>query len=198
MKKKTSNEQEIKKFSDLASEWWNPKGKFAPLHKFNPVRQEYLINKISQHFKLNTEKSSSFSNLSILDVGCGGGLLCEPMARMGGKVTGIDASKTNIEVAKIHAQKMKIKIDYQNKLPENLTNKTFDVVMCMEVIEHVENVDLFVKSCAKLLKKNGIIFLLPLTVIQNHIYLQLLELNMFFVGYLLELTIGENLLNRKK
>ena len=158
MKKKTSNEQEIKKFSDLASEWWNPKGKFAPLHKFNPVRQEYLINKISQHFKLNTEKSSSFSDLSILDVGCGGGLLCEPMARMGGKVTGIDASKTNIEVAKIHAQKMKIKIDYQNKLPENLTNKTFDVVMCMEVIEHVENVDLFVKSCAKLLKKNGIIF----------------------------------------
>ncbi len=109
MNKKTANDSEIKKFSDMASEWWDPNGKFSPLHKFNPVRQEYLVNKISQHFSLNIDKDFSFSKLNLLDVGCGGGLLCEPFARLGAEVTGIDASKTNIEVAKIHAQKNKFK-----------------------------------------------------------------------------------------
>lgn len=158
MNKKTANDNEIKKFSDMAAEWWDPNGKFSPLHKFNPVRQEYLVNKIAQHFSLDLEKNFSFSKLNLLDVGCGGGLLCEPFARLGAKVTGIDASKTNIEVAKIHAKKTKLHINYLHKSPENLKGKKYDVILCMEVIEHVDNVDLFVKSCANLLNKKGIIF----------------------------------------
>ena len=158
MNKKTANEQEVKKFSDMASEWWDPNGKFSPLHKFNPVRQEYLIDKISSHFSLNLDKNFSFSNLTLLDIGCGGGLLCEPFARLGAQVTGIDASKNNIEVAKVHAQKTNLQIKYLNKLPEEIKNKKFDVILCMEVIEHVNNVNFFIESCSKLLNKNGIIF----------------------------------------
>jgi len=158
MNKKTANEQEVKKFSDMASEWWDPNGKFSPLHKFNPVRQEYLIDKISSHFSLNLDKNFSFSNLTLLDIGCGGGLLCEPFARLGAQVTGIDASKNNIEVAKVHAQKTNLQIKYLNKLPEEIKNKKFDVILCMEVIEHVDNVNFFIESCSKLLNKNGIIF----------------------------------------
>lgn len=158
MNKKTANEQEVKKFSDMASEWWDPNGKFSPLHKFNPVRQEYLIDRISSHFSLNLDKNFSFSNLTLLDIGCGGGLLCEPFARLGAQVTGIDASKNNIEVAKLHAQKTNLQIQYLNKLPEEIKNKKFDVILCMEVIEHVDNVNFFIESCSKLLNKNGIIF----------------------------------------
>ena len=158
MNKKTANEQEVKKFSDMASEWWDPNGKFSPLHKFNPVRQEYLIYRISSHFSLNLDKNFSFSNLTLLDIGCGGGLLCEPFARLGAQVTGIDASKNNIEVAKVHAQKTNLQIQYLNKLPEEIKNKKFDVILCMEVIEHVDNVNFFIESCSKLLNKNGIIF----------------------------------------
>ena len=158
MNKKTANEQEIKKFSDMASEWWDPNGKFSPLHKFNPIRQEYLINKIASHFSLDLDQNFSFSKLSLLDVGCGGGLLCEPFARLGTKVTGIDASKNNIEVAKIHAQKTNLQIQYLNKMPEEMINKKFDIILCMEVIEHVDNLELFIESCFKLLSKNGIIF----------------------------------------
>ena len=158
MNKKTANEQEIKKFSDMASEWWDPNGKFSPLHKFNPIRQEYLISKIASHFSLDLDQNFSFSSLSLLDVGCGGGLLCEPFARLGTKVTGIDASKNNIEVAKIHAQKTNLQIQYLNKMPEEIINKKFDIILCMEVIEHVDNLELFIESCFKLLSKNGIIF----------------------------------------
>lgn len=100
--KNTVNKEEIAKFDKLAKEWWDPKGKFAPLHKFNPVRQEYLINEISNQFNLNLNQEKPFNNLDILDVGCGGGLLCEPLSRLGANVTGIDAAATNIEVAKIH------------------------------------------------------------------------------------------------
>jgi len=158
MNKKTANEQEIKKFSDMASEWWDPNGKFSPLHKFNPIRQEYLISKIASHFSLDLDQNFSFSSLSLLDVGCGGGLLCEPFARLGTKVTGIDASKNNIEVAKIHAQKTNLQIQYLNKMPEEMVNKKFDIILCMEIIEHVDNLELFIESCFKLLSKNGIIF----------------------------------------
>lgn len=158
MNKKTANEQEIKKFSDMASEWWDPNGKFSPLHKFNPIRQEYLISKIASHFSLDLNQDFSFSKLNLLDVGCGGGLLCEPFARLGTKVTGIDASKNNIEVAKIHAQKTNLQIQYLNKMPEEIVNKKFDIILCMEVIEHVENVEFFIEICSKLLKKDGIIF----------------------------------------
>ena len=153
----TDDQQEINKFSEMASEWWNPNGKFAPLHKFNPVRQEYLVDKIKNHFSILPNGSYPFKKLSLLDVGCGGGLIAEPMTRLGAKVTGIDASEKNINVAKFHAEQMNLKINYLCATPENL-NEQFDVILCLEIIEHVADVDLFIKSCAKLLKKDGIIF----------------------------------------
>ncbi len=154
---RTDDQQEINKFSEMASEWWDPNGKFAPLHKFNPVRQEYLVDKIKNHFSILPNGSYPFKKLTLLDVGCGGGLIAEPMTRLGAKVTGIDASEKNINVAKFHAEQMDLKINYLCATPENL-NEQFDVILCLEIIEHVADVDLFIKSCAKLLKKNGIIF----------------------------------------
>ena len=153
----TADLQEINKFSKMASEWWDPNGKFAPLHKFNPIRQEYLVDKIKNHFGILPNGSYPFKNLKLLDVGCGGGLIAEPMTRLGAKVTGIDASKKNINVAKFHAEQMDLKINYLVTTPENL-NEQFDVILCLEIIEHVADVDLFIQSCFKLLKKNGIIF----------------------------------------
>ena len=153
----TDDQQEINKFSEMASEWWDPNGKFAPLHKFNPVRQEYLVDKIKNHFSILPNGSYPFKKINLLDVGCGGGLIAEPMTRLGAKVTGIDASEKNINVAKFHAEQMNLKINYLCATPEKL-NEQFDVILCLEIIEHVADVDLFIKSCAKLLKKNGIIF----------------------------------------
>ena len=153
----TDDQREINKFSEMASEWWDPNGKFAPLHKFNPVRQEYLVDKIKNHFGILPNGSYPFKNLKLLDVGCGGGLIAEPMTRLGAKVTGIDASEKNINVAKFHAEQMNLKINYLCATPEKL-NEQFDVILCLEIIEHVADVDLFIKSCAKLLKKNGTIF----------------------------------------
>ena len=153
----TADLQEINKFSKMASEWWDTNGKFAPLHKFNPIRQEYLVDKIKNHFGILPNGSYPFKNLKLLDVGCGGGLIAEPMTRLGAKVTGIDASEKNIKVAKFHAEQMNLKINYLATTPENL-NEQFDVILCLEIIEHVADVDLFIKSCSKLLKKNGIIF----------------------------------------
>ena len=118
--KNTANKEEIEKFNKLAEEWWNPKGKFAPLHKFNPVRQEYLVNEISNQFSLNLDQDKPFKNLDILDVGCGGGLLCEPLNRLGANVTGIDAAKTNIEVAKIHMKQNGLNIKYIHTTPEEI------------------------------------------------------------------------------
>ncbi len=156
--KNTANQEEINKFDKLAREWWDPNGKFAPLHKFNPIRQEYLINQISNHFQLDLDKEKSFADLSILDVGCGGGLLCEPLARLGANVTGIDAAKSNIEVAKIHMNESGLNINYLNKKPEEIKEKKFDVILCMEIIEHVDDVNFFIESCVNLIKPNGLIF----------------------------------------
>jgi len=153
----TDDIDEINKFSQIASEWWDPNGKFAPLHKFNPIRQEYLVDKIKNHFSILPNGSYPFKNLTLLDVGCGGGLIAEPMTRLGAKVTAIDASEKNINVAKFHAEQMNLKINYLCATPEKL-NEQFDVILCLEIIEHVADVDLFIKSCAKLLKKNGTIF----------------------------------------
>jgi len=153
----TDDQREINKFSEMASEWWDPNGKFATLHKFNPVRQEYLVDKIKNHFGILPNGSYPFKNLKLLDVGCGGGLIAEPMTRLGANVTGIDASEKNINVAKFHAEQMNLKINYLCATPEKL-NEQFDVILCLEIIEHVADVDLFIKSCAKLLKKNGTIF----------------------------------------
>ena len=152
------NKKEIDKFSKMADEWWNPEGKFKPLHKFNPIRINYIKENIIYNFKLKN-KSKPLSGISILDIGCGGGLLSEPMSRMGASVTGIDASDKNIKIAKLHSKKNKLKINYLCSSPEKLKiKKKFDVILNMEIVEHVEDVDFFLKSCSKLLKKNGLMF----------------------------------------
>ncbi len=152
------NKKEIDKFSKMADEWWDPEGKFKPLHKFNPTRIKYLKENIVYNFKLKN-KSKPLSGIKILDIGCGGGLLSEPMSRMGANVTGIDASDKNIKIAKVHSKKNKLKINYLCSSPEKLKiGKKFDVILNMEIVEHVEDVDFFLKSCSKLLKKNGLMF----------------------------------------
>ena len=162
MKNNTINKKEIEKFSKIAEEWWNPQGKFKPLHKFNPIRISYIKNNIIKTLKI-TDKNKPLKKVKILDVGCGGGLLSEPMCRMGADVTAIDASKKNIEVAKIHAKKDKLKIKYICTSPDNYkTDKKFDVILNMEIVEHVEDVNVFIKSCSRLLKKNGIMFVATL------------------------------------
>ena len=152
------NKKEIEKFSKMASEWWNPEGKFKPLHKFNPIRIQYIKENIINNFKLKN-KSKPLSGLNILDIGCGGGLLSEPMSRMGANVTGIDASDKNIKIAKLHSKKNNLKINYFCSSPEKLkSKKKFDVILNMEIVEHVEDINFFLKSCSKLLKKNGLMF----------------------------------------
>ena len=155
----TINKEEIQKFSKLADEWWDVNGKFKPLHMFNPIRIEYITDKIKQHYKINDNKPNFLSGLNILDIGCGGGLISEPMSRLGGAVTGIDASEKNIKVAKIHSEKNNLKINYINKSPEQLDNtEKFDVILNLEIVEHVDNVGLYIRSCYNLLKKDGIMF----------------------------------------
>ena len=156
------NSNEIEKFSQIAEEWWNPNGKFKPLHKFNPIRISYIKENITQTFKIN-QKKTPLKNVKILDIGCGGGLLSEPMCRLGANVTGIDASKKNINVAKLHSKKNKLKINYICTSPEKLKIKNkFDVILNMEIVEHVNDVNFFLKSCSKLLKKDGIMFVATL------------------------------------
>ena len=155
----TINKEEIQKFSKLADEWWDIKGKFKPLHMFNPIRIEYIVEEISKHFKLNRNKKFLLKDLAILDIGCGGGLISEPMARLGGNITGIDASEKNIKIASLHSKENNLKITYLNKSPEQLDEKEkFDIILNLEVVEHVDNLDLYLKSCYKLLKKNGLMF----------------------------------------
>ena len=152
------NKKEIDKFSKMANEWWDPEGKFKPLHKFNPIRIKYIKENIINNFKLKN-KLRPLSGINILDIGCGGGLLSEPMSRMGANVTGIDASDKNIKIAKLHSKKNKLKINYLCSSPEKLKiTKKFDVILNMEIVEHVEDIDFFLKSCSKLLKKNGLMF----------------------------------------
>ena len=155
----TINKEEIQKFSDLAEEWWDVNGKFKPLHMFNPIRIEYIVENIKKHFKITKNKPNFLYGLNILDIGCGGGLISEPMARLGANVTGVDASKKNINVAKIHSKQNGLKINYIAASPENLNNnKKFDIILNLEIVEHVDNVNLYIKSCSKLLKKNGLMF----------------------------------------
>ena len=155
----TINKEEIQKFSKLADEWWDVNGKFKPLHMFNPIRIEYITDRIKQHFKINADNLNYLKGLNILDIGCGGGLISEPMTRLGGRVTGIDASEKNIKVAKIHAKKNELKINYLNKSPEELENKEkFDIILNLEIVEHVDNVGLYIESCYNLLKKDGLMF----------------------------------------
>tara|TARA_A100001011_G_scaffold278160_1_gene287913 strand:+ start:451 stop:1179 length:729 start_codon:yes stop_codon:yes gene_type:complete len=162
MKNNTINKEEIEKFSKIADEWWDPEGKFKPLHKFNPIRISYLKENIIETFKLNN-KRTPLKNVKILDIGCGGGLLSEPMCRLGASVTGIDASEKNIDIAKLHSKKNNLKIDYFCSSPEKFKVKDkFDVILNMEIVEHVEDINIFLKSCTNLLKKNGIMFVATL------------------------------------
>ena len=155
----TVDKTEIEKFSKLAKDWWNPNGKFKPLHLFNPARIKFIKEKLISHFKLHLNAEKPLKGLEILDIGCGGGLLCEPLSKLGAKITGIDPSNDNIEIAKLHSKETNLNIKYICCSPENLNlNNKFDVILNMEVIEHVSNTNLFIKNCSKLIKKNGIMF----------------------------------------
>jgi len=148
--------QEIENFSKDAADWWDENGPFKPLHRLNPVRLSYIKTQICAHFERDTHNLNPFEKLSILDVGCGGGLVCEPLARLGGKVTGADADSVAIETAKDHAKASGLKIDYQNKPAEEI-KKQFDVVLALEIIEHVADPSAFVESISKLVKPGGLV-----------------------------------------
>ena len=155
----TINKEEIQKFSKLADEWWDVNGKFKPLHLFNPIRIQYIAEIIKKHFKISDKKNDFLKDLNILDIGCGGGLISEPMARLGANVTGIDASEKNINIADIHSKKSGLKINYINTSPENFNSSNqFDIILNLEIVEHVDNLNLYISSCNKLLKNNGIMF----------------------------------------
>ena len=156
----TVNDLEVEKFTKLAHEWWNYDGKFKTLHKFNPVRLELIINDIKNNFNTTEDQNKPLSNISILDIGCGGGLMSEPLARLGARVTGIDAVEMNIKSAQIHAEQSGLEINYLQSTVEELDNKNkFDVVLNLEVIEHVNNQELFVSKSCKLINDNGLIFI---------------------------------------
>ena len=158
MKNSTVIKEEIDKFSRMSEEWWNPNGKFKPLHKFNPIRVKYIIDNTLSHFKIN-KKSDPLNGLNILDVGCGGGLLTEPLSRLGANVIGIDASKNNIEVAKRHLKKGNLKVKYFCTTPEKFKSTVkFDVILNMEIVEHVQDLNLFLNQTSKFLKKNGLMY----------------------------------------
>ena len=162
MKNNTLDKKEIEKFTKIAEEWWNPSGKFKPLHKFNPIRIRYIKDNLINDFNLKNKKKP-LQGLKILDIGCGGGLLSEPLARLGAKVTGIDPIKRNIEIAKHHLKKSKLNVKYYNFSPERFKSKNkYDVILNMEIVEHVENVDLFIKESSKFLKKSGTMFIATL------------------------------------
>ena len=158
MKTTTINKEEIDKFSKIADEWWDPDGKFKPLHAFNPIRIKYIKDNIIKHFKIE-KKILPLSKLKILDIGCGGGLIAEPMTRLGASVTGIDASEKNIKIAKAHLRKNKLKVNYKCASPENFIYKEkFDVILNLEIVEHVEDLELFIKKSSRLLKKGGLMY----------------------------------------
>ncbi|MFD0915081.1 bifunctional 2-polyprenyl-6-hydroxyphenol methylase/3-demethylubiquinol 3-O-methyltransferase UbiG [Pseudahrensia aquimaris] len=156
----TIDQAEVDRFSAMAAEWWNPTGKFKPLHKFNPVRLEYIREEVCARFGRDVRDHDALKGIRVLDIGCGGGLLCEPMARMGADVVGADASEFNIEVAKVHAEQSGVKVDYRATTAEALeaAGEKFDVVLNMEVVEHVSDVDFFLTSCCNMVKPNGLMF----------------------------------------
>lgn len=157
----TIDAAEVERFSRMADQWWDPRGKFRPLHKFNPVRLEYIKRQVCANFGRDYNSAKAFEGLRFLDIGCGGGLLSEPMARLGAEVVGADASATNIEVAKIHAARSGLAIDYRAVTAEALREQgeTFDVILNMEVVEHVADVSFFVKECAAMVRPGGLMFI---------------------------------------
>ncbi len=157
----TIDDAEIAKFTAMADEWWNPQGKFQPLHKFNPVRLSYIRAQACALLDLDANSATPLDGLNLLDIGCGGGLLSEPMARLGAHVIGADASEETIKTAQIHATQSGLQIDYRATTPEALaaTGMQFDIILNMEVIEHVAHPTDFIRSCGQMLKPDGIMFL---------------------------------------
>ena len=154
----TVDQKEIQAFSKDSMHWWDHNGPFKPLHRLNPVRLGYIKDKICAHFGRDPLSLKPFTGLKILDIGCGGGLVCEPMARLDATVTGADADAQAITVAKDHARKSDLTIDYQNKPAEQI-NTTFDVVLALEIIEHVSDPAAFMHNCAALCKDDGLVIL---------------------------------------
>ena len=157
----TIDPAEVERFSRIAEEWWDPAGKFAPLHKLNPVRLGYIRDRAATHWRRDPLSGAPLDGLSLLDIGCGGGLLSEPMARLGACVTGIDAAGRNIATASLHASGQELEIDYRETTAEALAESgaQFDVVLALEIVEHVADVDLFLRSCGRLVKPGGLLFL---------------------------------------
>lgn len=154
----TIDPEEIARFSRIAEEWWDPTGKFKPLHRINPVRIAYIKEQLCEHFGRDAHAPAPLAGLTLLDIGCGGGLICEPMRRLGACVTGIDASEKNISVASLHAGQAGLDIDYRATSAEALleTGAQYDAVLSLEVVEHVADVDAFVSACTKLAKPGGL------------------------------------------
>ena len=154
----TVDDAEVERFSALAAEWWDPRGKMAPLHKFNPVRIGYIRDRAAAHFGRDPKKLDSLKGLRILDIGCGGGILSEPLARLGAEMVGVDPSEANISGAQAHAAQSELAIDYRCTTAEDLVEhrEQFDLVLAMEVVEHVTDVPLFIASCASLTKPGGL------------------------------------------
>lgn len=157
----TVDPAEVERFSRIADEWWDPAGKFAPLHRLNPVRIAYVRDRVAAHWGRDALNGEPLQGLSLLDIGCGGGLLSEPMARLGATVTGVDASERNIATASVHAARQDLGIDYHQGTAEALAGSgaQFDVVLALEIVEHVADVDLFLASCGRLVKPGGLLFL---------------------------------------
>lgn len=158
--KTTIDDAQVEWFSKMSAEWWDPRGKFKPLHKFNPVRISYIREKACGHFGRDEKLARPLEGLRVLDVGCGGGLLSEPMARMGASVVGIDPAEKNIGIARTHAAESGVPVDYRAATAEALAEagESFDIVLNMEVVEHVADVDFFLTTCASLVKPGGMMF----------------------------------------
>lgn len=155
---------EVAKFSAMAAEWWNPKGKFGVLHVFNPVRLQFIKEQVTARLARDPLEREPFRGVRFLDIGCGGGLLTEPMARLGASITGVDPSEKNIKTASVHAQEMGLEIDYRVGTAEDLAaaGEQFDVILNMEVIEHVADPQAFTRTCASMLKPGGLMFVATL------------------------------------
>ena len=154
----TVDAEEVERFSRIADEWWDLNGKFKPLHQINPLRIGFIRDKVCAHFGKNLDATAPLTGLKVLDIGCGGGLICEPMARLGANITGIDASDKNIAVASLHAQKSGLNVDYRATTAEDLltTGARFDVVLALEIVEHVADVEAFVSASCELLNPGGV------------------------------------------